>query len=114
MAGPAGPLHDLASGAIAYTALRPDRYWPRPGCQKPPDRPTRLRLFCDAYDIADRLAVLDAIQTFQRDSLAETLEFGARNISPYRTFLARGEDRLRRLELGWLAENREALERPLR
>jgi hypothetical protein len=48
MAGPAGPVHDLASAAIAYTALRPDRYWPRPGCPTPPDRPTRLRLLCDA------------------------------------------------------------------
>ena len=114
MAGPAGPRHDLTSAAIAYTALRPDRYWPRPGCPEPPDRPARLRLFCDAYDVDDRLALLDAVEAFQRDSLAEDLEYGSRNISPYRTFLDRGEHRLRRLELRWLAENREALERALR
>jgi len=46
LAGPDQPLYDLAYAAISYTALRPDGFWPRPGCPQPPDRIRRLRLFC--------------------------------------------------------------------
>lgn len=114
MAGPFRPSYDLALAAIAFTALRPDGFWPRPGCPWPPDRIARLRLFCDAYGVEDRLALLGTIEAFQRESLTETVEFGRQGISPFRTFLDRGEDRFRRVELDWLAQNRAALERALR
>ena len=109
MAGPFRPQYDLALAAIAFAPLRPDRYWPRPHFPEPPDRMERLRLFLDAYGVEDRLAMLDVIETFQFESLHETLHFGARQISPYRHFLARGEYRFRLVELEWMALNREAL-----
>ena len=109
LAGPAAADFDVVSAAIGFTAIRPDPYWPRPGCPQPPDRITRLRIFCDAYGVEDRLAMLDSIEAFLRAELRDTLEFGRRGISPFRTFLARGEDHFRRLELDWLARNHDAL-----
>ena len=114
LAGPARPQYDAAAAAIGYVAIRPDQYWPRPGCPEPPDRPTRLRLFCDGYGVGDRLGFLDTIVTFLEEELHETVELGAQGIEPYRMLLARGEDRYRRMELAWLAENRASLERALR
>ena len=113
MAGPAQASHDVALAAIAFTALRPDGFWPRPGCSRPPDRVARLRMFLDAYGVEDRLSMLDAIEAFQRDSLNETLDLGRRGISPHRAFLEHGEPHLRRIELEWLVQNREALVRAL-
>jgi len=114
LGGPDRPLYDLAFAAISFTALRPDGFWPRPGCPRPPDRIRRLRLFCDAYGVEDRLALLDAVEASLQANLAEDVELGGQGILPYATFLERGEARLRRLELAWLAEHRAALERALR
>jgi len=61
-----------ALAAIAYTSIRPDRYWPRPGWPWPMDRPARLRMFCDAYGVEDRIGFLDAIEVFLQESLKET------------------------------------------
>ncbi len=113
LAGPATADYDLVSAAIGFVAIRPDRYWPRPGCPNAPDRPARLRIFCDAYGVEDRLAMLDAIEALTRLELDETVEFGGQGISPYRMFFDRGEHRFRRIELEWLAQNRDALERAL-
>jgi hypothetical protein len=113
LAGPARPGFDVVSAAIGFTSIRPDPYWPRPGCPRPPDRSVRLRLFCDAYGVDDRLALLDAIEAFLSDELADTLEFGRQDVSPFGMYLDRGEDYFRRLELAWLAENRAALEAAL-
>lgn len=113
LAGPAYADYDAVGAAIMYTAVRPDGYWPQPGCPRPPDRVGRLRLFCDAYGVEDRLAFLDAIEAFLRDELADTLEFGRQDISPFRMYLDRGEQRFRRMELGWLEQNRDALLRAL-
>lgn len=113
LAGPSRPQYDLAFAAISNVAIRPDRFWPRPGCPQPPDRPARLRLFCDAYGVGDRLGFLDTIEAFLRDELDETVELGAQGIEPYRMMLERGEDRFRRMELAWLAKNRSALEMAL-
>jgi len=114
MAGPGGPLDDLALAAAQYTPIRPDRFWPRPGWPWPMDRPARLRMFCDAYDVEDRIGFLDAIEVFLQESLKETVELGRQRISPYGRFLDGHEDVMRRLELEWLAQNREELERALR
>jgi hypothetical protein len=113
LAGPDQPDYDLAFAAVSFVSLRPDGFWPRPGCPLPPDRIRRLRLFCDAYGVEDRLAFLDTIESYQQAQLAETVEFGGRGISPYAMFLERGEARLRRIELAWLAEHRDALEQAL-
>lgn len=114
IAGPARDVHDLASAAYSFVSLRPDRFWPRPGCAAPPNRPTRLRLFCDAYGVDDRLGLLDAVEALLRDELADTVELGQRGVWPYKMMLARGEDRFRRWELAWLAEHRLILEQALR
>ena len=114
LAGPGRPLDDLCNAAISYVALRPDPFWPRPGCPKPPNRALRLRLFCEAYSVEDRLGLLDAIEGFLRDELSEVVELGPQGVWPYQMLLARGDDRLRRLELAWLAANRTALEEALR
>ena len=113
LAGPDRPLYDLAFAAISYTSLRPDGFWPRPGCPRPPDRIRRLRVFCDAYGVEDRLALLEAVEASLQEELTETVEFGKQGISPYVTFFERGEAPLRRLELAWLTESREALKRAL-
>ncbi len=42
------------------------------------------------------------------------MELGRQRISPHGRFLDGNEDVMRRLELEWLAQNREALERALR
>jgi len=114
MAGPCRPLDDVTYAAISFVAIRPDRFWPRPGCPEPPDRVARLRLFCDAYGIEDRLGFLDAIEAHLREHLTETVELGARGVWPHHMLLARGEDRFRRMELEWLASNRTALEDAMR
>ena len=114
LAGPARDLHDLAYAAYSFVSLRPDRFWPRPGCPAPPDRPARLRLFCDGYGVDDRLGLLDAVEALLRDELADTVELGQRGVWPYEMMLARGEDRFRRWELAWLAEHRLTLEQALR
>lgn len=114
LAGPCRPLEDVTYTAICFVAIRPDRFWPRPGCPEPPNRVARLRLFCDAYGIEDRLGFLDAIEALLRDQLNETVELGARGVWPHHMLLARGEDRFRRMELEWLASNRTALEDALR
>jgi len=113
LAGPAEPDFDVVSAAIGFIAIRPDRYWPRPGCPRPPDRVARLRLFCDAYGIEHRFAVVDSIEAFLRDELDETLDLGRRGVSPFRIFFDRGEQHYRRIELEWLAEHRAALEAAL-
>ncbi len=62
LAGPARDLEDIPYAAYSFVFLRPDSFWPRPGCPAPPDRPARLRLFCDAYGVDDRLTLLDAVE----------------------------------------------------
>ncbi len=114
LAGPARDLEDIPYAAYSFVFLRPDSFWPRPGCPAPPDRPARLRLFCDAYGVDDRLTLLDAVEALLRDALSETVELGQQGVSPYGRLLARGEDQFRRMELAWLAENRSTLERALR
>lgn len=114
LAGPACELDDVAYAAYSFVSLRPDPFWPRPGCPAPPDRPARLRLFSDAYGVDNRVGLLDTVVALLRDALSETVELGRRGISPYGMLLARGEDHLRRMELAWLTENRSDLERVLR
>ena len=114
LAGPTRPQYDLAAAAIGYVAIRPDPFWPRPGCPEPPDRAARLRLFCDGYGVGDRLGFLETIEAFLEDELDETIELGSQGIEPYRMLLERREDRFRRMELAWLAQNRANLEQALR
>lgn len=110
LAGPAGPFDDLALAAINFTPLRPDRFCHGVGFTEPPDRAARLGLFCRAYGVQEPLALLDAIEAFQHESLREMREEGAQGVSPYATFLANGEDRFVQWDLDWFRANRAGLE----
>jgi Phosphotransferase enzyme family len=114
LAGPAGPLDDLALAAINFTPLRPDRFCRGVGFTEPPDRAARLEVFCGAYGLAKPMAFLDAIEEFQQESLRAIREDGAQGFSPYATFLANDEDRFVEWDLEWFRANRPALERALR
>ena len=112
LAGPAAPLQDVALAAINFTPLAPGRFRP-PGAPPPAERAARLRVFSDAYGIEDGLALLGAVEAFQRDALLDMLEYGTKGISPYRTFLANGQDQVVRRGQEWLRANRRELERAL-
>lgn len=114
LAGPRPPLYDLAGAAVNFTPLRPDHFCGMVGFAEPPDRDRRLALFCDAYGLDDRSQLLDDIEAFQRRDLRHLLEFGAAGTSPYRHFLARGEDRFLRWDIDWFAANRARLAAHLR
>jgi hypothetical protein len=114
LAGPSRPLADVAWAAINFVPLRPDHFCRMVGFSEPPDRPPRLRLFCDAYGVEDRLEFLDGIEACQRDGLREVLELGGAGLAPFDRFLARGEDRFVRWDLEWLVAHRQELERALR
>lgn len=62
LAGPSRPLTDVAWAAINIVPLRPDHFCRLVGFPEPPDRPARLRLFCVAYGLENRLDFLDGIE----------------------------------------------------
>ena len=110
LAGPAPPLYDLAWAAINSVPLRPDRFCDAVGFAEPPDRPARLRQFCTAYGLDNPLALVDAVEGFERQALHQMLELGGAGVSPHSRFLALGEDRFLRWDLDWFVANRQRLE----
>lgn len=113
LAGPSEPLYDVVWAAVNFVPLRPDRFCLMVGFPEPPDRAARLRLFCDAYRVEDRLEFLDKIEAYQRNGLREIVELGGAGLSPFDRFLARGEDRFVRWDLEWLVAHRNELEQAL-
>lgn len=113
LAGPSPPLADVAWAAISIVPLRPDHFCRMVGFPDPPDRPARLRLFCDAYGVEDRLEFLDGIEAWEREALREIVELGGGGVAPFDRFLAGGEDRFLRWDIEWLLAHRQALERAL-
>ncbi len=61
-AQPADPLTDLADAAWAFVPLAPAVQLAESGFAPLPDLPARLRMFVDAYGLADRKAILPALQ----------------------------------------------------
>jgi len=61
-AQPAGPLADLAAAAWAFVPLAPLEQLAEAGFDPLPDLPARLRMFVDAYRLADRTAILPALR----------------------------------------------------
>jgi hypothetical protein len=114
LAGPAPPLHDLAWAAVNFVPLRPDGFCSHAGFAELPDRPRRLRLFCEAYGVEDPDAVLGAIDDFLDSTLQRICERGSSGVSPFATFLANGEDEYLGLDLAWFRANRQALTAALR
>ena len=109
LAGPKPPLYDLAWAAINFVPLRPDPFCRMVGFPDPPDRGARLRRFCDAYGLDDRLELLDSVESFERQGLREIVELGGAGVSPFHRFLARGEDRFLRWDLEWFLAHRDEL-----
>ncbi len=109
LSGPAQPLYDLAWAAINFVPLRPDEFCRKVRFPAPPDRGARLRMFCDAYGLEDRLELLDKVEAFEREGLHEIVELGGAGVSPFHRFLARGEDRFLRWDLEWFLANRSEL-----
>ncbi|MGH9280382.1 MAG: phosphotransferase [Acidimicrobiales bacterium] len=113
LAGPASPQYDVALAAITFTPLHHGERFRPPGCPNAAERIARLRAFCDAYGVEDRLALLDAVERLQREDLREMREFGPRGISPYQKFFAGGEYRFVTWDHEWLLAHRGELERAL-
>jgi hypothetical protein len=110
LAGPAPPVYDVALAAITFTPLHHSEHFRPPGCPIASERIARLRVFADAYGIEDRLALLCAIEAFQREGIKEMLDYGGRGVSPYRTFLAGHEHQYLAWDHEWLLANWPDLE----
>jgi hypothetical protein len=61
-AQPVEPLADLAAAAWTFVPLAPPRQLAEAGFGPLPDLAARLRVFLDAYGLADRTAILPALQ----------------------------------------------------
>ena len=61
-ARPVDPVADLAAAAWAFLPLAPAEQLAQAGFDPLPDLPARLRLFVDAYGLADRASILPALQ----------------------------------------------------
>lgn len=66
-AGPVSPLGDLAEAAWAFVPLAPPSQLTEAGFDPLPDPPARLRIFIDAYGLADRKAILPLLQRCMLD-----------------------------------------------
>jgi len=66
-AQPMDPLSDLAAAAWTFVPLAPPGQLAEAGFGPLPDLPARLRLFLDAYGLADRKAILPALQRCKLD-----------------------------------------------
>ncbi|WP_269858314.1 phosphotransferase [Streptomyces sp. RPT161] len=61
-AGPVDPVVELAAAAWTFVPLAPPGQLRQAGFDPLPDLPARLRLFVDAYGLADRCAILPALR----------------------------------------------------
>lgn len=66
-AQPVDPLVELADAACTFVPLRPPRQLREGGFDPLPDLPARLRLFVDAYGLANREAILPALTGCLKD-----------------------------------------------
>jgi hypothetical protein len=66
-AQPVDPLVDLAGAAWAFVPLAPPEQLSEAGFSPVPEIGARLRMFLDAYGLADRRAILPALQRSQLD-----------------------------------------------
>ena len=71
-AQPTDPVTDLAAAAWAFVPLAPAGRLAEAGFDPPPSLPGRLRLFVDSYGLADRRAILPALQRSVLDTAART------------------------------------------
>jgi len=67
MAPPRMPVTDLAEAAWTFVPLAPPEQLAEAGFGPLPDLPARLRMFVDAYALADRKAILPTLWRCKRD-----------------------------------------------
>jgi aminoglycoside phosphotransferase (APT) family kinase protein len=92
-AQPVDPVADLAAAAWAFLPLAPSGQLTQAGFDPLPDLPARLRLFVDAYGLADRQSIIPALQRsplataehvkywpIDASGAADSLEFLAREL----------------------------------
>ncbi len=60
-ARPARPIDDFADAAWDFVPVGPDDFLRECGFAEPFDTARRLRIFCDAYGLADRLSIVSAL-----------------------------------------------------
>src|SRR5437868_4842628 len=66
-AAPIEPLTDLAEAAWTFVPLAPPEQLAEAGFGPLPDLPARLRMFVDAYGLAERKAILPRLRRCMRD-----------------------------------------------
>lgn len=108
-ARPQRPLLDLAGAAWNFVPLGGDEHLRASGFEPPCRRGERLRVFCDAYGLADHAAVLDALSEVKQRWPAKL-----RWWQPLRPSLAARLLRSCADDLDWLERNREDLSSHLR
>lgn len=60
-ASPGSRIWDIAYAVYRFVPLMTDAHCIDMGWQSPPDRPTRLKLFCDAYGLDNREALIKTV-----------------------------------------------------
>jgi Ser/Thr protein kinase RdoA (MazF antagonist) len=105
---PMDPVVDLALAAWEFVPLAPDRVLLETGFDPLPDIAERLRLFLDSYGVADRAAILPALQEALMLQADRVRYWGLRptDTAVSLEFYAR--------KLRWLGANSERLARALR
>jgi phosphotransferase family enzyme len=111
LAAPAPRLHDLASAANFWVALRPDdqcEAWGLPI----DDRGQRLRILCDGYGLVaeDRVALLAAVAAKTRIGIATYRLWGRDERRPgWREMWDRDQDRFLLARAAWFEAHRDDL-----
>ena len=60
-ASPGSRIWDIAYAVYRFVPLMTDVHCLEMGWQSPPDRPARLKLFCDAYGLEDRSTLMETV-----------------------------------------------------
>jgi hypothetical protein len=108
-AEPRFPVEDLAEVAWYFVPLQGARTWREAGFESAPDFARRLALLCDAYGAFSVAEVVNALLRRQQLERQRTLELGARGVSPWNRFLARGDVAQFDDEHAWLERHRHEL-----
>lgn len=107
IAAPGRRIHDVAHVAWQFLGLGPT-------VSEPADAARRLRLVCDAYGLADRADLIDAVLWWWQDRCWRGIEAEAAAGDPAkRRLLDRGIPAVIRTEHAWVFEHRAILEAAL-
>jgi hypothetical protein len=108
-AEPRVPVEDVAEMAWYFVPLQGARVWREAGFGAAPDFARRPTVLCDAYGTFTVDEVVDALLRRQQLERQRTLELGARGVSPWNRFLARGDMAQFDEEHAWLERHRHDL-----